>query len=224
MSTGPTGIYGGSFDPVHIGHLRTALELYMELGLAEVRFIPSRIPPHREAPRAPAAIRVKMLRAALDGLTGFTVDERELGRDGPSYTVDTLASLRDERPGQAIALLLGMDAFAGLPGWYHWESVLDYAHIVVARRPGAGLPESGELGELYRTRRATDPAELRDGRGRILEFEVTALDISSSAIREQVGRGRDPKFLVPDAVREIIFESHCYGVAANPAHHARGGG
>ncbi|HHQ14724.1 MAG TPA: nicotinate-nucleotide adenylyltransferase [Chromatiales bacterium] len=224
MSTAPVGIYGGSFDPVHIGHLRSALELRDELGLAEVRFVPSRVPPHRETPQAPAAMRVKMLQVAVDGLSGFVVDQRELEREGPSFTIDTLESLRSERPGQPVVLLLGMDAFAGLTSWHRWQDVLDCAHIAVARRPGASLPETGELGRLVEARRTSDPARLHRGQGRIIEVEVTALDVSSSAIRELVARGRDPKFLVPDPVRELVFESHCYSSAAESADPAHGGG
>ncbi len=224
MSTAPVGICGGSFDPVHIGHLRSALELRDELDLAEIRFVPSREPPHREAPRASAAMRVKMLQAALEGLSGFVVDQRELDREGPSFTVDTLESLRAERSGQAIVLLLGMDAFAGLTSWHRWRDVLDCAHIAVARRPGASLPQTGELGQLVEACRTSDPASLRRGQGRIIEVEVTALDISSSAIRDLLARGRDPKFLVPDPVRELVFESHCYAGAAKSANQAHGGG
>ena len=224
MSTAPVGIYGGSFDPVHIGHLRTAFELRDVLGLAEVRFVPSRVPPHREAPHASAAMRVKILQAAVDGLSGFMIDQRELEREGPSFTIDTLESLRAERPGQPVVLLLGMDAFAGLTSWHRWQDVLDCAHLAVARRPGAKLPETGEPGRLLKARRTIDPAELCTGQGRVIEVEVTALDISSSAIRELVARGQDPKFLVPDAVRDIIFESHCYSGAVKSANRVNGGG
>ena len=205
-----TGIYGGTFDPVHIGHLRTALELLQSLALNEVRFIPAREPPHREPTRASAAVRWRMLEAALGGQPGFVLDDRELQRAGPSYTVDTLESLRVEQPRRSLALILGMDAFTGLPDWHRWEQLFQFAHLIVVHRPGAGLPTDGEIGELLAARGISDPALLASGAGHILEWAVTSLDISASAIRRSVAAGEDPRFLVPDAVRDIIRETGCY--------------
>ncbi|MDJ0928453.1 MAG: nicotinate-nucleotide adenylyltransferase [Gammaproteobacteria bacterium] len=205
-----TGIYGGTFDPVHIGHLRTALELLQALALTEIRFIPASEPPHREPTQAPAAVRMRMLEAALAGQPGFVLDDRELQRQGPSYTVDTLESLRAEQPQRSLALILGMDAFAGLMDWHRWEQLFDHAHLIVMHRPGASLPTEGEIGQLITDRGITDPARLASGTGHILEWAVTSLDVSASAIRRLVAAGEDPRFLVPDAVRDIILESGCY--------------
>ncbi|MEO8445271.1 MAG: nicotinate-nucleotide adenylyltransferase [Gammaproteobacteria bacterium] len=211
MPQQPIGIFGGTFDPVHVGHLRTAYELLTNLDLAEVRFIPSRIPPHRPPAVAPEALRLRMLEAALEGLPGFVVDDRELRRPGPSYMVDTLASLRQEVASRPLCLLLGLDAFALLPTWHRWRELPELAHLVIARRPGAATAPDGEAGELLRARATTDPRELaRLPAGRVLLLDVTQLDVSSSAIRRLVAAGGDPRFLVPDAVRELIEKTHIY--------------
>jgi len=226
MPQQPIGIFGGTFDPIHVGHLRTAHELLTGLDLAEVRFIPSRLPPHRPPTVAPEALRLRMLEAALEGLPGFRVDGRELLRPGPSFMVDTLASLRAELGTRPICLLLGLDAFLGLPTWDRWRELPELAHIVVARRPGfagqLGDQSDGQLNgqldgearELLRTRASTDRNELaRLPAGRVLMLDVTQLEISSSAIRNLVAAGGDPRFLVPDAVRDLIAKTHIY---ANP--------
>jgi nicotinate-nucleotide adenylyltransferase len=210
----PIGIFGGTFDPVHTGHLRTAHELMTGLDLAEVRFIPSRLPPHRPPTVAPETLRLQMLEAALDGLPGFRVDDRELRRPGPSYMVDTLESVRAEVASQPLCLLLGLDAFRGVPAWHRWRELPELAHIVVARRPGFAGEIDGEAGNLLRSRVIDDPRALVTApAGAVLMLNVTQLDISSSAIRRLVETGADPRFLVPDAVRELILKSHIY---ANP--------
>ncbi|TFG86347.1 MAG: nicotinate-nucleotide adenylyltransferase [Chromatiales bacterium] len=210
----PIGIFGGTFDPVHTGHLRTAHELLTGLELAEVRFIPSRLPPHRPPTVAPEALRLRMLEAALDGLPGFRVDDRELRRPGLSYMVETLTSLRAELGSQPLCLLLGLDAFVGVPAWHRWRELPELAHIVVARRPGIAGEIDGEAGDLLRSRVITDRRALATSpAGRVLMLDVTQLEISSSAIRRLVEAGEDPRFLVPDAVRELILKTHIY---ANP--------
>lgn len=207
----PIGIFGGTFDPVHVGHLRTAHELLTGLDLAEVRFIPSRLPPHRPPTVAPEALRLRMLEAALDGLPGFHVDDRELRRPGPSYMVDTLTSLRAEVGSQPLCLLLGLDAFLGLPTWHRYHELQQLAHIVVARRPGFTGQIDGEAGDLLRARAITDRRALATApAGSVLMLDVTQLEISSSAIRRLVEAGEDPRFLVPDAVRELILKTHIY--------------
>lgn len=205
------GVFGGTFDPVHYGHLRIALELLERIGLREVRFVPAARPPHRPPPATPAPLRVSMLEAAVADEPRFVVDRRELDRPGPSYTVDTLESLAADFPDATLCLLLGMDAFLGLPAWHRWTALLELAHIVVADRPGSRLPDDGELGALLRERCTSAPAELAEARaGRIHIERVTQLDISSSALRAAVRAGRDPRYLIPDAVRRIIFETECY--------------
>ncbi len=214
MPQQPIGVFGGTFDPVHVGHLRTAHELMTALGLAEVRFVPCRLPPHRPPAVAPEALRLRMLEAALEGLPGFRVDGRELRRPGLSYMVDTLSSLREESGDRPLCLLLGLDAFLGLPTWHRWRDIPDLAHIVVARRPGVGLPMDGEAGQLLQSRATASASDLASApAGRVLLRDVTQLEISSSAIRALVAGGGDPRFLVPDAVLELIAKTHIY---ANP--------
>lgn len=211
----PIGILGGTFDPIHYGHLRTALEMRECLSLAEIRLVPCRIPPHGKAPVAPADLRLAMVRAAVAGVPGFVVDERELHRDGPSYSVDTLASMRAEFPEKSLCLIVGMDAFAGLPSWHRWEELLNLAHIVVAHRPGAGAPDDAALQRLLDATRTRDPADLgKNPSGYVLLHSVTQLDISSSGIRVGIARGESQTFLLPDRVVDLIESSGCYSESA----------
>lgn len=212
---GGVGVFGGTFDPVHVGHLRTAFELRAALGLEEVRFIPCGQPPHRAPAVAPGALRLRMLAAALAGEPGFVADDRELRRPGPSYMVDTLAELRADLPGRPLCLLLGMDAFLGLPAWHRWEEIPALAHLVVAHRPGWDGRFDGPLAPVVATRRTAEPRDLRAApAGRVLIRPVTPLNVASSAIRDLVKAGGDPRFLVTDAVRAIVLESGCYGAGA----------
>ena len=210
----PIGIFGGTLDPIHYGHLRTAFEMLQSLRFGEVSFMPCGDPPHRGSPYADSALRLAMVRAATEGQIGFTVDDREILRDGPSYSVDTLIELRGEAPQRPIALIIGMDAFLGLPKWYQWREILQLSHIVVAHRPGWRAPDMGALGDMLAdcgTHRIDDLHQ--NPSGHIFVHDVTQLEISSTEIRELVAAGRDPRFLMPDAVQEIIEESGCYEAA-----------
>ena len=205
------GIFGGTFDPIHYGHLRTALELKSLLDLAKVHIVPCADPPHRTAPMSDGALRLRMVEAAIRNEPGFVADDRELKRAGVSYTIDTLASFRAELPGRSLCLLLGMDAFLGLPQWRRWRELTTLAHIVVAHRPGWEMPTTGTLGELLRELRAPSVAELHSKAAGLIHVQpVTQLEISSTDLRDSLRAGRDPKFLVPDSVREIIIETECY--------------
>jgi nicotinate-nucleotide adenylyltransferase len=209
------GIFGGTFDPIHYGHLRTAFEMLQALRFDEVRFMPCGNPPHRGKTYADAELRLEMVRVATEGQHGFVVDDRELRRDGPSYSVDTLATLRNEFPLRPIALMIGMDAFLGLPKWYQWREILQLAHIVVAHRPGWRAPDIGPLGELLADRGTHRIGDLHQAKsGHIFIHDVTQLEISSTEIRELVAVGRDPRFLMPDSVRDVIDRSGCYAVPA----------
>lgn len=207
----PMGVFGGTFDPVHYGHLRTAFEMLQALKFDSVRFIPCGDPPHRGKTYASASERLRMVSLAIEGQAGFVVDDREVRRDGPSYSIDTLLSLREEFPERALGLIIGMDAFLGLPGWHRWEEILDTAHLVVAHRPGWKAPDMGPLGELiseFGTHRVDDLHSTSHGRVHI--HAVTQLEISSTEIRDLVKAGRDPRFLMPDPVRDDIRASACY--------------
>ncbi|MGB5335162.1 MAG: nicotinate-nucleotide adenylyltransferase [Woeseiaceae bacterium] len=207
----PMGVFGGTFDPVHYGHLRTAFEMLQALRFDCVRFIPCGDPPHRGTTYASAGERLRMVALAIEGQAGFIVDDREVQREGPSYSIDTLLSLREEFPERALGLIIGMDAFLGLPAWHRWEDILGTAHIIVAHRPGWKAPDMGPLGDLiteFGTHRVDDLHATRHGRVHI--HAVTQLEISSTEIRDLVKAGRDPRFLMPDAVRDEIRASACY--------------
>ena len=207
----PIGIFGGTFDPIHYGHLRTALELKALLELDKVHIVPCANPPHRTAPMSDGALRLRMVEAAIRNEPGFVADARELTRAGVSYTIDTLASFRAEFAAQPLCLMVGMDAFLGLPQWHRWRELTTLAHIVVAHRPGWQAPTSGTLGELLRERRTASAAELAARPAGLVHIQpVTQLEISSTDLRDSLRAGRDPKFLVPDSVREIIIETECY--------------
>jgi nicotinate-nucleotide adenylyltransferase len=205
------GILGGTFDPVHLGHLRTALEVRDVLGLEEIRLIPCRLPPHRPKPLATPGARTRMLNAAIEGHDGFVVDERELSREGPSYMLDTLVSLRKDFASQGLCLLVGMDAFRGLGSWHRWRELLNHCHMIVMTRSGAQLPESGELGDFIRLHRVHDGRVLREQAAGLLLFQqVSRLEISGTHIRRLLAEGGDASFLMPDSVLAIINEQGLY--------------
>jgi nicotinate-nucleotide adenylyltransferase len=207
----PIGLFGGTFDPIHYGHLRTAFELWQSLKLAEVRFLPSGSPPHRNETVASAELRLAMVKAAVADQPAFVVDDREVRRTGLSYSVDTLTELRNENPDRSLCLLLGMDAFLGLPSWHRWRELLDLTNVVVVNRPGWKAPTSGPLGEVMVDRGTGSIRDLHEHKaGRIYAHAVTQLEISSTELRQQLVAGRDPRYLVADPVRRIIIETGCY--------------
>ncbi len=205
------GIYGGTFDPVHFGHLRAALEVYQGLGLHEMRLLPCYQPPHRAPPVADARARLTMLRSAVGTDTrGLVVDNREMRREGVSYMVDTLVSLRAALNDEPLCLVLGADAFLQLHRWRRWEEIISLAHIVVTHRPGWTLAADAPnldpvLARLWRDCHVGDVAELAAApAGRILQFTITQLDISATRIRAMVARGESPRFLLPEKVWNLI--------------------
>ena len=201
-----TGIFGGTFDPVHFGHLKPTMDVKLALDLDQVRFLPNSIPPHRELPWLGTEQRIKLLQTALEPLPGFIMDTRELERPGKSYMVDTLASLREDFPDGSFCLILGMDAFAGLPQWHQWQKILDLCHLVITQRPGFSWPKSPELQALEACQVA-DVAELKKAdAGGILVQSVSQLDISSSDIRQRLQAGQPIKGLVPEAVEIELLE------------------
>jgi nicotinate-nucleotide adenylyltransferase len=210
-------LLGGTFDPVHYGHLRFADAVRRALGLPEVRLVPARDPPHRDRPKASAADRLAMLRLAVTGFPGLVVDDRELRRDGKSYTVDTLADLRRDYPDHPVLLLLGADAFRGLPTWHRWREVFDLAHLVVVARPGVNLEAAlpPPLLAIWRERLVADPGSLFSRpAGAILVQGIAPFDVSATAIREHFAKGAGATEmgggLLPPAVLAYIDRHHLY--------------
>ncbi len=205
------GILGGTFDPVHCGHLRLAVEMREQLGLESVRLIPAGTPPHRAPPAASAKARLQMLEAAVEGAEGLCVDAREFQRSGWSYMVDTLRSLRHSFPEHALCLILGMDAFCGLESWHQWQRLLQFAHLGVADRPGTSLPNKGQVAGLLSSALVDDPALLHCRKaGYVVLRNIPAMDIAATEIRALVAQGRSVRYLVPDSVFDIIMTDGIY--------------
>ncbi|MGA0264901.1 MAG: nicotinate-nucleotide adenylyltransferase [Lysobacterales bacterium] len=205
------GIFGGTFDPVHFGHLRPVWEVRERLGVRDMRLLPAGQPPLRDNAVTPAHHRVEMLRLATAALPGLGIDLREVQRPGPSWMVDTLQEIRSEAGDRPVVLIVGRDSAASLDQWHQWERLIELAHIAVMRRPGAVSELSAELAEFYATHTVTDVGALAAcSHGRVCEIEVTQLEISSSRIRELVRLGRSPRFLAPGAVVDYISEHGLY--------------
>ena len=206
------GVLGGTFDPIHFGHINPALELLRILPLREIRFVLARDPPHRETPHADAAHRWRMLELALQAYPGLLPDDSELRRDGPSYTIDTVRGLRAEvGDSQSLCLILGADAFADFASWRSFREILEQAHIVITARPGSSLPADGEVGRLLQARRLRTPEELaRRPGGGILACSLHLLDISATMIRKALARGDDADAMLPATVLRYIREHGLY--------------
>lgn len=199
------GILGGTFDPIHIGHLRGALEVAEMFGLDELRLVPNARPPHRETPSCSAEDRLAMVRLAVADLPPLCVDARELERAKPSYTIETLISLREELAADdQLLLIVGWDAFCGLPTWHRWEELLDYCHILVLQRPDAGSEAPQALRDLLAARSVSDPQALAGAAGQIAFVWQTPLEVSATQIRQLLASGKSVRFLVPDAVLAYI--------------------
>ena len=206
--TEPLGLFGGTFDPVHFGHLRLAEEAIGNLGLGGVRWIPAGQPPHRGAPQVTGQQRLEMVLRSTAGNARFSVDASEVEAAAPSYTVHTLERLRDEigldRP---LVLLVGADAFAGLPTWHRWRDLFGLAHIAVAQRPGFPVAAGNLPPELAAefTTRLSDAAGLQPApAGGIVTFTMTQLAISATLLRELLATGKSVRYLLPDGVLDYI--------------------
>lgn len=204
------GVFGGTFDPIHYGHLRAALEVKEFFDLTEVRLIPSATPPHRHQPVASASMRQQMVNLAIQDQASFICDPRELNRQGLSYMVDTLASLRQDFPTQPLLLFIGTDAFNQLNTWYQWQRLFDIAHVVVMTRPSFMRQE---LDDFFINRYIEDKTELRNTHYGKLYFQaITQLDISATAIRKMIAQHQNPKYLLPDVVLDYITQQHLYEI------------
>lgn len=212
QSLNSVGVFGGTFNPVHIGHLRTCVELREYLGFDVIRLIPSARPPHRLAPDVSAEHRLAMLRLAIGNEPGLLADDRELHREGLSYSVDTLQDLRGELGhNTSLSMCIGMDSLVGLASWQHWQSLTDFAHLVVVARPGWHLPDSGPVADWLKSR-VIDNAELlaTTPAGYVLVKEMTLLPVSSTKVRKDLMAGQSVRYLVPDAVLDYIERHRLY--------------
>lgn len=207
------GVLGGTFDPVHIGHLRSALEVAEVLALDELRLMPNARPPHRDMPQVSAQDRLAMVERAVEGVPLLSVDARELARDKPSYTIDTLELMRAEMAADdQLFLLLGWDAFCGLPAWHRWEELLQHCHILVLQRPDADVESPDALRNLLAARSVSDPQALQGPGGHIAFVWQTPLSVSATQIRQLLASGKSVRFLVPDAVLAYIDAHGLYRV------------
>ena len=205
------GLLGGTFDPVHVGHLRLAIEVRERLAMDEVRLLPAPRPRLRDTPRVDAGTRERLLRAAVRGVDGLSVDARELAMTGPTRTVETLRALRTEVGSRPLCWILGADAVRRLDRWHAWEQLTELAHLVIARRPGARLPRRGAVAELI-ARLRDDDARSLVGRpaGVIHVCDVPGMDVSATGVRERLARGQSVDFLVPEEVRHMLLNEGLY--------------
>ena len=208
------GLFGGTFDPVHYGHLRAALESKEALGLKDFRLLPAGTPALRSSTGATATDRLEMLRLAVADYPDFTVDDREVRRRGKSYMVDTLREIRKESGDVPVLLMIGQDAANELDRWHEWRSVFGLAHLVIMGRPDSEVTWQGELKEMMETRLvdAVEPL-MKQAAGLVLPLAVTQLAISSTGIREQLATGQSPRFLLPDKVIDYIGQNQLYFAA-----------
>lgn len=207
------GILGGTFDPIHLGHLRMALELYEALDLAKVHIMPCFQPVHRKIPTATPEQRIAMVKCAVNGEEALYADDREIRRKGPTYTIDTLLEMRAEMPDTPLCLLVGIDAFLGFPSWNRWTEILNYAHLIVAHRPQYQLPQNGIMADLMKERLQHEIAYIHENlAGGILFRPITALEISATDIRKQIAMGRNPRYLLPDGVYDYIKQQGTYSI------------
>jgi nicotinate-nucleotide adenylyltransferase len=204
------GVFGGTFDPVHNGHLRTALDVQEALGIRRIHFVPLKEAVHRDQPGTPAELRCALVQAAVADQPGFIMDNRELHREGPSRSYHTLESFRREYPDEPLCFLMGGDAFNGYLQWHRPLEILELAHLVVMQRPDAIRP-GGELAALLDRRQTCEAGDLHASpAGRIFLQPVTRLDISASDIRQRIAVGRSARFLVPEQVLGIIQQLRLY--------------
>ena len=210
-----TGLLGGTFNPIHFGHLRMAQELAEDLQLSEVRFIPSANPPHKTTPEISAEHRAAMVKIAIADNPLFKFDDRELSRKGASYTIDTLISMREELGAKtAICLFMGSDAFVKLNTWHRWQELLNFCHIVLVQRPNLSpehpkLPEVLEI--LLRDHYTEDPLEFATKSAGFIHMQkITSLDISSTKIREMLKHDKQVNYLMPNKVIDYIQRKTLY--------------
>ena len=216
MSQQPIGIFGGTFDPIHYGHLRLAEEMLELAHLQQIRFIPTGTPPHRTVPDVSAQHRSAMVALAIADQPAFVLDTREVQRSDKCYTVDTLGELRAELGmTQPLCLLMGGDAFLQLHTWHAWEKLFQLAHVVVGYRPGFTLAERihtapPALQQHYQKRLCAAAELSKQTCGGIAELAIPKLEISATMIRSRVAANRSIRYLLPNTVANYIHQHHLY--------------
>ncbi len=207
----PVGLLGGTFDPIHIGHLRPAIEARDALRLEEIRLIPNHIPPHRAHPLCSSEQRLAMVRLAAAENRSFVVDERELWRDKPSWTIDTLVELRNELPDTPLCFLMGMDSLLSLTSWHRWQELLDYAHLVVSSRPGWQPDYPAEIANLLARHQTTRVQALHQRlAGHIWLADNQPVALSATRLRALLEAGQDVRYLLPESVAHYIDQQGLY--------------
>lgn len=217
-TSAPVGVFGGTFNPVHYGHLRSAVELLERLGLSELRLMPSASPPLRDEPTCSAEHRAAMVELAVKGEPGLVCDQRELMRSGKSYTIDSLIEIREELGSQrSFCMVLGFDALLKIDRWHRWDELLNWAHVVVIARPGWTLPQDGPVARWLAEHRLMSPQQLREApAGGVLVEELRPLDISATEVRDLIRAGRSVRYLMPHAVLRYIETHQLYRDNATP--------
>jgi nicotinate-nucleotide adenylyltransferase len=206
------GVLGGTFDPIHFGHLNPARDLLDTAGFEEIRFMPSAVPPHRDSPVASVPQRLAMVRLAIRDEPGFSVETCEIERPGPSYMVDSLGVIRSGLDqATPLVLILGQDAFSGLPGWHQWQSLTEHAHLLVTERPGYERVLTSELSHWLASRELGNIQALKASpSGGVFFVQQALVDISSTMIRDRVRNGQTIEGLVPEAVNDYILNEGLY--------------
>lgn len=206
-------ILGGTFDPVHFGHLQSAIAVKELLAVRQVKLVPSFIPPHKGLPHSTSNERLSMLRIATHDNSGVVVDDREISRQGVSYTVDTLASFRQEI-GENVSLyfILGIDSFCTLNEWVGWQELTGIAHLIVLARPFS-LPQISSEIRAWESKKLVGNVNCMRGKpsGGVCHVELVQVDISATEIREMIGSGIRPTGKMPESVIDYAFEHELYG-------------
>lgn len=207
----PIGILGGTFDPIHIGHLRMGIELYEACHLAKIHVMPCYQPVHRQLPMATPLQRLAMVEYAIENEPSLVADDREILRKGPSYTIDTLLELHADMPDTPFCILIGIDAFIGFATWHRFEEILQYAHLIIAHRPQYHLPTTGVIADLLHQHLKQDAKYIHNHlAGGILLRPISLLEISATDIRKQIAMKKNPRYLLPNSVYEYIQQNSIY--------------
>lgn len=204
------GINGGTFDPVHYGHLRPALEAMQSLGLHQVRFVPCYQPVHKDQPNVSADERCAMIELAIQHQPQFVLDRIEIDQGGKSFMVDTLEQLKQRFPEQGLVLMMGTDAFAKFDRWQQWQRILELANLVVMHRPGEPVPTAGKAGQIFAQYGLQAGHAFSALQGQIKDLAVTQLDISSTLIREQLQAQKSAEYLAPANVIAYLQQQGLY--------------